>query len=93
MTDDLIPANANLSLSDVTRPTDRRFAEDMLHPVCDLLARADVPSPMVADILFDRLMVEAVPRGTVTPRAVVGYLAQLKRYQAVLQERIDKIEG
>jgi len=75
------------------RNPQRNLADDAIRPIVYMLEKSGVPGGVVADVLFDYLMLELVPKGDVESRAVVAYLAHLKRLHAVLQERIETIQG
>ena len=91
MTDERAIANENISLSSLTRHPVRDRADQALARLLFDLECEGTPPPMLADLLFDYLMIEMQPDDPMTPQDATIWLAQLHRFREALQATIDDI--
>ena len=92
MTDDLKPANTNLSFSQIMGGKQRKLTEDALGPTIYLLEKAGVSNSMIADVLFYYLKsFIRPPEGATAADATIWY-AQLQRFRDELDAQIKAIE-
>lgn len=87
------PANQNVSLSSIAGNPKRELTQA---EIAILLTEPEshyvIPPSMLAELLFEFLMIEMEPDDPVTPQTATIWFAQLNRFEDALQSKIDRIE-
>ena len=91
MTDDIAIANENISLSSLTRNPVREQADRVLASTLYDLECEGVPPSMLADLLFEYLMIQMEPGDPISPQDATVWFAQLHRFRDALAKKIDDI--
>ena len=90
---DETPANENVSLSSLMANPEREKANDALAKTLLALEAEGVSHAMLAELLFEFLMIEMEPDDPVTSEKAVIWFAQLTRFRDALQSKINRIEN
>ncbi len=92
MTEYIEAANGNRSFSEVTSDSRRRTAEDALAATLTLLKKANVPTSIIADVLFVYTKSFAMPPKGAPDIDNIAWFAQLRRFQDDLRKQTDAIQ-
>ncbi|MFQ5716160.1 MAG: hypothetical protein ACE5GQ_03560 [Nitrospinales bacterium] len=88
------PANQNASLSSLTENPKRELAQaEIASLLSELESCYEILPSMLADLLFEFLMIEMEPDDPLTPQTATIWFAKLNRFKDALQSRIDRIEA
>ena len=91
MMDDIQPANQNVSFVSLTQNPKRQYANDQLAKTLLALEQDGVPSSMLAELLFEYLLIEMEPDAPIDVERAFTWYAQLNRFRDRLQSHIDDI--
>ncbi len=87
------PANQNASLSSLTENPKRELAQaEIATLLTELESYYEIPPSLLAELLFEFLMIEMEPDDPITPQTATIWFAKLHRFRDVLQSKIDRIE-
>ena len=87
------PANQNASLSSLTGNPKRELAQaEIASLLSELESCYEISPSMLADLLFEFLMIEMEPDDPLTPQTATIWFAKLNRFKDALQSRINRIE-
>ena len=90
---DETPANENVSLSSLMANPRREKANHALAKTLLDLEAEGISHSMLAELLFEFLMIEMEPDDPMTSEKAVIWFAQLTRFRDALQSKIDQIEN
>ena len=90
---DETPANENVSLSSLMANPERERANESLAKTLLALEVEGVSNSMLAELLFEFLMIEMEPDDPVSSEKAITWFAQLTRFRDAFQSKIDRIEN
>ena len=91
MFDETQIANQNISFSRLTQNPQRQQANDQLARTLLGLEEDGIPSSMLAEVLFEYLMIEMEPDDPIHAETAITWFSQLNRFRDTLQSKIDQI--
>ena len=84
------PSNQNISFAHLTENPKRQLAKTeiatLLH---ELEEHYEIPPFMLAELLFEFLMIEMEPDDPITSESALTWFSQLNRFRDQLQSKID----
>ena len=91
MVDDLEPANQNFSFRSLTQNPWRQHANDQLARILLDFESDGVPPSILADLLFEYLLIEIEPDEPIDVERAFTWYSQLNRFRDRLQSQIHDI--
>lgn len=89
--DDLVPANQNISFASLTRNPLRELTEEALLDTLASLEVDGVPASMLAELLFDYVLIEMTPDKPIDSKKAITWYSQLTRFRDRLETQLDDI--